>query len=325
MAAIAEAIGASPRAIRLGIGDDAAAWKASPHHLSLITTDMLVDGVHFRCAETEPAALAHKALAQNLSDIAAMGGCPLLAVVALGLTHAVDEHWIRRFYAGMATLANSARCAIAGGDLTRAPALTIGLTVVGEVRTSRLKRRSGARPGDALLVSGSLGWAAAGLLLQDGSKARSVSGAHARRARQAYLLPSPRLREGRYFAASRAVHALMDISDGISIDLARMAIASGVDAIIDERMLCVDDGVDEIARAFERNPASLILNGGDDYELLAAVDNRGVDRLAIGFRHRFGRPLQRVGWFVPGNGQVWLQSEKARTQLTPAGYDHMLR
>src|SRR5271166_4836349 len=140
-----DALGAPPRKLRVGIGDDAAAWKVDSHHLSLLTTDMLLDGVHFRLAETTASALGHKALAQNLSDIAAMGGWPTVAVIALGLTPAVDETWVREFYRGVAALAKSARCAIAGGDIVRAPALIISVTVAGEVRRTRMRLRSGAR------------------------------------------------------------------------------------------------------------------------------------------------------------------------------------
>src|SRR5215470_10336325 len=113
--AIAAAVGTPPRALRVGIGDDAAVWKASPHHLSLLTTDMLVDGVHFRLSGTPPDTLGRKALAENLSDIAAMGGWPTVAVIALGLTDQIDEAWVRGLYRGFAALAKSARCAIAGG------------------------------------------------------------------------------------------------------------------------------------------------------------------------------------------------------------------
>ena len=134
VASIEQTIGQSPRKLVVGIGDDVAVWKAPRSHLGVVTTDMLVDGVHFRSASTTPRSLGHKALAVNLSDIAAMGAAPALATVALGVTQLVDETWAREFYAGMAELARRSFCAIAGGDIARAPELTIAVTVVGSGR-----------------------------------------------------------------------------------------------------------------------------------------------------------------------------------------------
>ena len=144
IAAIADALGAPSRPLRVGIGDDAAAWQPKRHHLALLTTDLLIDGVHFRLDSTPAESLGRKALAENLSDIAAMGGAPTVAVVGLGLTPAIDEAWIRQFYRGMSALASSSRCAIAGGDIVRAPVLTIAITVAGEVRRTSMRLRSGA-------------------------------------------------------------------------------------------------------------------------------------------------------------------------------------
>lgn len=333
--AIQEALGASPRKLRLGIGDDAAAWKASPHHLTLLTTDMLVDGVHFRLAATSPQALGRKALAENLSDIAAMGGWPTVAVIALGLTDQTDEAWVRAFYAGIAALAKDARCAIAGGDIVRAPAVTLGITVAGEVRPTHLRTRAGARPGDIAAISGPLGRAAAGLRLLDrpGSPVALERGAiaiergssqdFATLLRTAYLEPTARLREGRYLASRHAVRALMDISDGLSTDASRMAGASGVDIVLDAVALAPDPAVAAAAKALGVEAMDLVLNGGDDYELLAAVEPRAFKHIADGYAKRFGRPLLRVGSFEPGAGRAWIERFGKREAVAPSGYDHL--
>jgi thiamine-monophosphate kinase len=339
IAAIDDALGAPPRTLRLGIGDDAAAWKVSPHHLSLLTTDMLVDGVHFRLAATSPQALGRKALAENLSDIAAMGGWPTVAVVALGLTDQVDEAWVRGLYAGIASLAKPARCAIAGGDIVRAPAVTLGITVAGEVRSTHLRTRAGARPGDIAAVTGPLGRAAAGLRLLDTPVAlerspvalerspvaleRSSSQDYATLLRTAYLEPTARLREGRYLASRRAVRALMDISDGLSTDAARMARASGVDVVLDAAALAPDPAVAAAAQALGADAMDLVLNGGDDYELLAAIEPRAFKHVAAGFAKRLGRPLLRVGRFEAGGGRAWIERLGKREAVAPAGYDHL--
>jgi thiamine-monophosphate kinase len=328
IAAIRDALGAPPRTLRLGIGDDAAVWKASPHHLSLLTTDMLVDGVHFRLAATSPQALGRKALAENLSDIAAMGGWPTVAVIALGLTDQTDEVWVRGLYAGIASLAKTARCAIAGGDIVRAPAVTLGITVVGEVRPTHLRTRAGARPGDVAAVTGPLGRAAAGLRLLDKPSAsvvleRSSGQDYAALLRTAYLEPTARLREGRYLASRHAVRALMDISDGLSTDATRMARASDVDVVLDAPALAPDPAVAAAAQALDLDAMDLVLNGGDDYELLAAVEPRAYDHVAAGFAKRFGRPLLKVGRFEKGDGRALIERLGKREAVAPSGYDHL--
>jgi len=320
-----DALGAPPRKLRVGIGDDAAAWKVDSHHLSLLTTDMLLDGVHFRLAETTASALGHKALAQNLSDIAAMGGWPTVAVIALGLTPAVDETWVREFYRGVAALAKSARCAIAGGDIVRAPALIISVTVAGEVRRTRMRLRSGARAGDVAAVTGPLGLAAAGLKTLGAGAAVVIDAGSLEAVRAAYFTPQPRLGEGRYLGSQRSVRALMDISDGLSTDATRMAKASKLDVVLDAAALVPDRALTTAASALDLDPMDLMLNGGDDYELLAAIEPRAFKHVADGFRKRFGRPLAALGRFAPGDGRVWIDRLGKREAVAPAGYDHLNR
>jgi len=325
IAAIVEALGQSRTTsqLRVGIGDDAAAWKAGSKHLSLITTDMLVDGIHFRSGATTAAQLARKSLAKNLSDIAAMAGAPRLAVIALGVSDGIDQSWLRQYYGGLAELADQTQCAIAGGDIVRAPALTLGITVVGEVRRTRMRVRSGARAGDVAAVTGPLGLAAAGLRVLDAHAEKKMEPADAETVRAAYLTPTPRLREGQYFGSRRACRALMDISDGVSTDIARMARASGVDAVIDRASLRLDRGLVAAMKAVGGDPLDTALNGGDDYELLAAIEPRAFTHVARAFRARFHRELQPVGRFVAGSGRVWIDAGGRRSELPAAGWDHL--
>lgn len=316
IASIVAALGEQPRQLRVGIGDDAAVWKPARSHVSLVTTDALTDGVHFRSELTTPQALGHKALAQNLSDLAAMGATPVLAVVALGVTDAVDEAWAGAFYGGMAALAKKTACAIAGGDIFRCATLTLAVTVVGEARPNHVRLRSGARPGDYACVTGPLGLAAGGLQLLQPDGKRSA-GADDELLRRAYETPLPRLAEGRFLASTRAVHALMDISDGLCIDIARMARASQVDAAIDLAALVAPAPLARLA-----NARDLLLYGGDDYELLAAVEPRALQHVARRFRARFKRPLQVVGRFEQGGGSLFALEGGKRVALTPRGYDH---
>lgn len=325
IATLRQVIGDPPSVVRVGIGDDAAAWKVPSSHLSLITTDMLVDGVHFRKAGTSPEDLGRKALAVNLSDIAAMGGRPAVVVLALGLTPEVDERWIVAMYRGLADLATESGCAVVGGDIVRSTIFTIGVTVAGDVRRTRMRLRNGAKAGDVIAVTGSLGLAAAGLRVLDAGLADSLK-THARDAvRSAYLRPRPRLREGTFLGGSTSVHAMMDVSDGLSMDVARMARASGVDAVVDLRALEPSDALRAAAALLGADARELMLHGGDDYELLVAVSRRAYAHLARAVLHRCRTPLTQIGRFEAGTGLMWAEDDTGRHPLEPRGYDHLRR
>lgn len=323
IASLRQVIGDPPAIVRVGIGDDAAAWKAPSSHLSLITTDMLVDGVHFRLAGTSPQDLGHKALAVNLSDIAAMGGRAAVVVLALGLTPEIDEAWLVALYRGLADLARESGCAIVGGDIVRSAVFTIGVTVAGDVRRTRMRLRSGAKAGDALAVTGSLGLAAAGLRVLDAGCAESLDVRVRDSVCGAYLRPQPRLREGAFLGGSAAVHAMMDVSDGISSDVARMARASALDAVVDTRMLEPSDSLRAAAAAVDGDALDWMLHGGDDYELLVAVSRRAYAHLSRALLHRCRTPLTQIGRFEPGDGRVWVEDDGGRRPLDRRGYDHL--
>jgi len=307
---------AAPTALLVGIGDDAAVWQPSRAHRSVITTDALVEGVHFTREAMTASAVGHRALASNLSDIAAMGAKPVLATIAFGVGPGADEAWVLDCYRGIAALAERTQCAIAGGDLVRAPAITIAITIVGEVRPSNLKLRSGMKPGDAIAVTGPLGASRAGfaVAIERPDLAGDPAAAEALRV---FRTPEPRLAEGRWLAASRNVRALMDTSDGLSTDLTRLARASQTGAVIESvpvaecaRALAARAGADSEAWA---------LDGGEDFELLVAVAPRAFSHLAGRFHARFGRPLLRVGTAVAGAGV----QRPGGIPVASAGWDHL--
>jgi thiamine-monophosphate kinase len=306
----------APQRIVLGIGDDAAVWRPSRSHLSVITTDALVENVHFTLAAMDARAVGARALAANLSDIAAMGARPVLATIALGVNERSDEAWILACYAGMAELARRSGCALVGGDITRSPAISLAITVVGEVRASNLKRRDGARPGDVIALTGPLGASRAGLAIATSAPSAEDEDRFAR-VLAVYRTPQPRLREGAFLAASQNVRAMMDISDGLSSDLARMCAASGCGA--DLASVAVDDQARAVAALHGDDPESYALDGGEDYELLVAVKPRAFAYLAGRFRTRFGREMLRVGTFSEGAG-VRLANG---TVLARSGWDHL--
>ncbi len=307
---------AAPSALLVGIGDDAAVWQPSRSRRSVITTDALVEGVHFTKAAMSASDIGHRALASNLSDIAAMGAKPVLATIAFGIGPETDEAWILDCYRGIAALAKRAKCAIAGGDITRAPAVTIAITIVGEVRASNLKLRSGVKAGDIIAVTGPLGASRAGLAVAVDQPDLAGDPA-ATEALRAFRTPEPRLAEGKFLAASRNVRAMMDTSDGLSTDLARMARASGVGATIEA--IPVADAAREIAKRAGADAEAWALDGGEDFELLIAVAARAFSHLAARFHKRFGRPLLRIGIATAEGGLRKLGGVAVKS----AGWDHL--
>lgn len=269
-----------------GIGDDCAVYRASKTEDLLFTCDMVVEGTHFIRGTHTAAQLGRKALARGLSDIAAMGGEPRFCLVALCLASWNDSRWVRGFFSGIETLARTTRTVLAGGDLSHGERMSCDVTVCGAVPRSQALLRSGARPGDRIFVTGRLGGSALGL--------ETGRGAAWRR----HVNIEPRLKEGRLLREKLRATAAMDLSDGLSLDLHRLCLASGVAA--------------EIVAPPRFPGASLhqALHGGEDYELLFTV-RPGV---------RVPGGMSEIGVVRQGTpGRVVLDGKV----LEPAGYDHL--
>lgn len=289
----------------------------------MITTDALIDGVHFLSEKMEAAAVGHRAIASNLSDIAAMGARPVLATIALGLPPSVDQGWVLECYRGMQALAARHGTRIVGGDVVRAPVTMLSVTVVGEVSPSRLKRRDGGRAGDVLAVTGSLGASRAGLELLRRSPdqfAAKIGAAEREAAVRAFARPEPRLAEGHWLAASRNVHAMMDCSDGLSLDVDRLARASACGAAL--RDVPIAPAAAAIASAAGDDPLRYALEGGEDFELVVAVAPRAFSYLARRFEKHFKRPLLDVGRLDSDPG-LRIQDGGDVRALSPRGWDHL--
>jgi thiamine-monophosphate kinase len=299
-----------------GIGDDAAVWQPSRSHRSVISTDMLVEGVDFTRDLMSLEDAGWRAMAASLSDIAAMGARPVLATVALGMQQSAAGDEIVALYRGLSTCAAKYKTRIVGGDLSRAGAMTIAITVVGEIRPSNAKTRDGGHPGDVLAVTGSLGAARAGLELSSGP-AKLASG-FIEEAQRAFRRPEPRLAEGRFLAASRNVTAMMDISDGLSIDLHRFAATSGCGATVEA--VPVAESARALAEARNEDPRAFALAAGEDFELLAAVRARAFPHLAARYKAYFGRELTRIGVLRAQSGVEWNGAPLERS-----GWDHFAR
>lgn len=313
--------------VRLGGGDDAAI--VVPGGATATSVDALVDGVHFRREWSSPAQIGAKALATALSDLAAMGGEPGEAYVVLGVPADLDEDGCIELLDGMAEVAAETGTTLAGGDVTRAPVLTLAVTVVGHAPgADELVTRSGARPGDALVVTGELGGAAAGLLLLESEELRSLfvapSDTNSERRRSLLarqLEPRPRLAGGRALASAGAT-AMIDLSDGLGGDARHLATASGVGVRIEAADLPIAAGVAEVADAAGRDPAELAVGGGEDYELLAAIPaDRLLDSGSAEIEKQSGIEVTRVGEVVAGGGvEIRLPGGGL---LEPTGFDQL--
>jgi thiamine-monophosphate kinase len=306
--------------IRLGSGDDAAVTV--PGGATATSVDAIVDGVHFRREQTELEAIGHKALATALSDLAAMGAEAGEAYVVLGVPPDLGEDECLRLLDGMVELAAQTGTTLAGGDVTRAPALSLAVTVVGHAETAeQLVSRGGARPGDTLVLSGELGGAGAGLaLLERPELGAGLTPETAQRLRARQLEPWPRLRVGRALAAAGA-SAMIDLSDGLGADAGHLAAQSGVALRIDAAALPLAKGVAEVAAASGRNPLELAAGSGEDYELLAALpaDRLGAVSAAVGAE----TVLTPIGEVRAGTGvEIRLPGGGC---LEAAGFDQLAR
>jgi thiamine-monophosphate kinase len=275
--------------VRLGSGDDAAV--SVPGGATATSVDALVEGVHFRRETASLRQIGRKALSTALSDLAAMGAEPGEAYVVLGAPEEMEEAELLELGEGLAAVAGETGTTLAGGDLTRAPALSLAVTVVGHApRPEDFVSRAGARPGDVLVVTGELGGAAAGLLLlEDTTVAAGAFDALRRR----QLDPTPRLAAGGALAAAGAT-AMIDISDGLAGDAGHVAAASGALLAIEAAALPIAPGVEQVAAAAHREALELAVSGGEDYELLAALppDAVGPAREALAAT---GTPLSVIG------------------------------
>jgi thiamine-monophosphate kinase len=311
--------------LRLGSGDDAAI--SVPGGATATSVDALIDGVHFRREWSSLAQVGAKALAVALSDLAAMGAEPGEAYVILGVPADLDEDGCLALLDGMTLLAAETGTTLAGGDVTRAPALTLAMTVVGHADSAGdLVTRSGGRPGDALVVTGELGGGAAGLRLLE-AQHRDVPSEtgpygcikHGTSLVARQLEPRPQLEAGRALARLGAT-AMIDISDGLGGDAGHIAERSDIRLRIDAGALPIQEGVAEVAEAGGQDPLALAVAGGEDYELLAALPEEQLAGATATLSGQ-GTKLTRIGEVLAGEG-VEIRLPGGGT-LRPTGFDQL--
>ena len=333
IARIRQCLPPAPEWLLVGIGDDAAVAEPERNRVEVLTVDSLVEGIHFDRAFVPPDAIGHRALAVNLSDLAAMGAAPRLALLSMALPATLPLAEFDGIVAGVTALAKRSSLHVAGGNITRSPGpLMLDVTVMGTVKRRQGLTRSGARPGDDVYVSGTIGAAAAGLALlrerrttNDEPRTTNVEPrtTNVDHVIASFLYPEPRLDLGIHLSRNRAASACMDLSDGLADGFRQIAEASGVGMIIDLAALPIEPAAPAFFAARGMDTVTQALTGGDDYELLFAVRPRTQRRLSAATR-RGGVQLTRIGRCTAQRG-VTLRGE-AGTEIDlddlPRGYAH---
>jgi thiamine-monophosphate kinase len=317
-----------------GIGDDCAVFGDSGDALAqqwLITTDTLVDLVHFDRHWHPPELLGRKAIAVNLSDIAAMGGTPRFVLLSLCLPPALDAQWLQRWFAGAQEIMAEHGCVLIGGDTVAGRELVISVTVIGEACDRQIVYRSGARPGDIIYVSGPLGSAAAGLaLFQNANGANGANGRETSPAQRpqwqplldAHLNPIPLIQLGQTLARSGSVTAMQDISDGLATDLAHICQESGTGGLVYADKLPFLPVLDLAAVFVAQEKLDLVLKGGEDYQLLFTVPPGRQQELKASLLTSLNHRIYPIGIITAGQGVTLEKNDGSRCDISFQGYEH---
>jgi thiamine-monophosphate kinase len=331
---IAERLQPPPGWLTVGIGDDAAVVEPERNRLEVLSVDAIVEGIHFDRRFTPPGAIGHRALAVNLSDLAAMGAAPRLALLSFVLPPALLLDDFDALVSGLAALALRHKLHVVGGNLTRSPGpLMIDVTVVGTAKRRQVLTRAGARPGDAIYVTGSIGGAAAGLEMlrhtaSAASEAKHPPGTDLRaqgleRCAIRYLYPEPRVRMGLALGRNRVASACMDLSDGLADGVRQIAEASGVGIIVDAAAIPVDQEARAWFDAQGGDALTSAMTGGDDYELVFTSPPRGNGRLRAASRG-IDVAVTRIGICTKAHDLILRRAGEGppTDEAIPSGYTH---
>ncbi len=311
----------NPHAI--GIGDDCAVLPLSETHSQLVTTDLLIENVHFVQSEISPQELGHKALAVNLSDIAAMGGDAQAVFLSIAIPPETNASWLKDFFKGFHKLTQQYQIDLLGGDTSRSEhALFVNVTVLGTILNSQIKLRSGARPQDLICVSGSLGDSLAGLKILLENKERNSTSI---KLIHKHHCPQPRLKQGSWLSKQSSVHAMMDLSDGLQSDLTRILKASQCQAIVNLERLPLSPELQTICQHFNWIPHEIAAIGGEDYELLLTIDPKDFSDVSERYKLKFHTPLFPIGTIDPQSSQtnpLQFKLNGAEVTLSNLNFEH---
>ncbi len=310
-----------PDNIIKAIGDDAAAFITEPDRLTLITTDLLVERIHFLRDAISGFDLGFKSLAVNLSDIAAMGGTAREAFVSIAIPDDCHLAYLEAIYDGIKALAADYDVNVLGGDTTSSKVdLIINIVVQGTVPKDEILCRDAARPGDVIFSTGFLGDSKAGLHLVLNQIAAEDETLKA--LLKTHLLPQPHLREGRFLARQPGVHAAIDTSDGLSSDLAHIAEESQVGARLFAEKIPISQNLTDFCTRFDFDPIDYALSGGEDYTLLGTIAPENADKITGAFEKELKRPLFAIGEITAKKQIVLVYPDGKTKTLIPTGWDH---
>lgn len=304
----------------IGIGDDAAAFETKPGYITVMTADALVEGVHFNLAFASFQDVGWRAMAANLSDVAAMGGSPTWATVCICVPPSCAVESLEALYAGMDAVAAPLGCRIVGGDTTASPSgLTISIALLGEVRRERMTPRGGVRPGDLFCATGHLGGSRAGLEVLRRGHSPGRFDEPTRR----YLRPVPRVREAIAMGDAASIHAAIDVSDGLASEIHHLCRMSRVGARIEQTAIPIHPDTDAVARLCDTEALTFALSGGEDFELLFAVAPGDAEQVARAVKDATGAPVSVLGEAVPPEQGICLRREDGAWHPLPdTGYEH---
>lgn len=290
-----------------GIGDDGAVFPLSDTTSYVISKDLLVEDTHFRLRYFDPGSLSHKVLHVNLSDLAAMGATPYFVLLGLSIPPYLNEGWVDNFLESFASDCKKQGVWLIGGDTTGSQhGLFISLTVIGQVQNPHLKGRDGAKPGDLLCVAGHLGEAGAGLMALENTLPGFDD------LKMQALRPEALIREGIWMGERSEVTAMMDISDGLYIDLSRLCQASHVGATVELNTLHPSRALQYMCQELNLDPIEYMLTGGEDYALLITIEESEYLTISKTFQEIFGYPLTNIGKIVKGEGVKLTQNNSPR-------------
>ncbi len=340
--------------VRLGIGDDCASLSIDDHNQLLISVDLLIEDIHFRNAYFTPYQLGYRALAVNISDIAAMGGIPTQAVIGLAIPGEISIEFLEQFYSGMISMAKDYNIKIIGGDTVGSPGpFMISITILGIVENENLITRRGARPGDKIMVTGNLGTAMLGLEILEAGKGAFIPEKEAldegriadeqkkprltgkvkkqkkigkkkwEKIYSSFLCPIPRIKEARILAKNHFATSMIDLSDGLSRDIHNICRSSCVGARINKGYIPVAGEVKALLKEWGKDPYHYALSGGEDYELLFTVKHEDVDKVKYLIPYKTGVNVSEIGDILDKEEGIFTIEEDGSTKtLNQIGFEH---
>jgi len=311
----------SPKKLIKGIGDDCAVIGPYEDRVFLISTDLLVENIHFIPGKIQPEHLGEKAVAVNLSDIAAMGGTPLHLFMSLAIPPTTEVVFLHSLYRGIKAMCRRHGTNILGGDTSASPnGLMINITVMGEAQGDEVLFRQGAREGDKIYVTGTLGDSAAGLKLIKGELSAPPAVAFA--LKEAHNRPVPQLEAGRIIAQSRWASAMIDVSDGLLSDLGHICEASGVGGLLFKSNVPLSENLKAMAGAGNFDPYELAMKGGEDYQLLVTVPGENTGQFEKMFQGGSPCRVYCLGEITEGKGIQIVRHDGVRETIKISGFNH---